>query len=572
MHAMTTFAIINLLLAGRALAAEAEGTNLADNSFPVSITVDAGKSLGRLKPIWRMFGADEPNYATTGEGEKLLGELGALRPNHIYFRAHNLLCSGDGTPAFKWGSTGVYSEDANGRPLYNWKILDAIFDAYLTNGVRPYVEIGFMPEALSIHPHPYQHHWKPGDPYGDIVTGWAYPPKDYDKWRELVYQWVKHCVERYGRAEVETWYWEVWNEANGAYWKASEQEFFKLDDYAVDGVRRALPTARVGGPDSAGAGGRWMRAFIEHCLNGTNYATGKIGTPLDFISFHAKGSPSFVAGHVRMGIADQLRAIDSGFKIVKSYPRLKNIPIVIGESDPDGCAACTGDALGYRNTTMYSSYEAAVFAGEGDLARRDGVNLDSALTWAFTFAGQPAFAGYRQLASAGIDLPVLNVFRMFSQMGGRQLAVTGDGADPLDETLKSGVRGRPEVSAIASLDGNKLWVMIWHYHDDDVPGAVADVSLDLQNLSPGIRTARLTRYAIDAGHSNAFAVWQEMGSPVPLAGRQYDQVEKAGKLAEAGKPKDIPVIGGRLKLGLPVPRQAVELLVFDLSPGMEKIQ
>src|SRR5580693_9197442 len=166
------------------------------NSIPVVIHVDAAKPLGELHPFWRFFGADEPNYATMSNGTKLIGELGALSSNHIYFRTHNLLTSGDGTAAVKWGSTGAYSEDANGNPIYNWTILDHIFDTYLQRGVRPYAQIGFMPRDLSIHPEPYQHHWKPGDPYGDIFTGWSYPPKDYVKWGNLVYEWVKHCVEK----------------------------------------------------------------------------------------------------------------------------------------------------------------------------------------------------------------------------------------------------------------------------------------------------------------------------------------------------------------------------------------
>jgi xylan 1,4-beta-xylosidase len=161
----------------------------------------------------------------------------------------------------------------------------------------------------------------------------------------LVYQWAKHCVERYGTAEVEQWYWEVWNEANIGYWRGTPEEFRKLHDFAIAGVRRALPTARVGGPDSAGSGGQFMRDFLEHCLRGENYATGAKGTPLDFIAFHAKGAPRFVDGHVQMGIANQLRTIDAGFQIVASYPELKGKPIVIGESDPDGCAACQGRSL-----------------------------------------------------------------------------------------------------------------------------------------------------------------------------------------------------------------------------------
>ncbi len=205
-----------------------------------------------------------------------------------------MLTSGDGTPALKWGSTGAYREDANGKAVYDWTILDGIFDAYRQQGVRPYVQIGFMPRELSTEPEPYQHQWKATDPYEKIFTGWSHPPKDYAKWSELVYQWAKHCVDRYGADEVATWYWETWNEANAPYWQGSPADFRKLNDYSIAAVRRALPTARVGGPDTAGSGGQFTRDFLEHCLRGKNYATGEIGTPLDFISFHAKGSPRFV--------------------------------------------------------------------------------------------------------------------------------------------------------------------------------------------------------------------------------------------------------------------------------------
>jgi xylan 1,4-beta-xylosidase len=344
-------------------------------TFPVNIDVDASRPIGKFRRIWRFFGADESNYAYMKNGEKLVQELGELAPQEVYFRAHNLLTSGDGTPALKWGSTGVYN-------VYDWTILDRIFDIYLIHGVRPYVEIGFMPKDLSIKPEPYQHKWNPDLEYKEVFTGWAYPPKDYDKWGELVYQWVLHCVDRYGASEVKSWYWQTWNEANIPYWQGTPEEFHKLHDYAIDAVRRALPEARVGGPDTAGPGGQFMRDFLEHCLRGTNYANGKKGTPLDFVSFHAKGNPKYVDGHVQMGMDNQLRAINRGFEIIASYPELKGIPIIIGESDPEGCAACQGEHLGYRNGTMYSSYTAASFARKMDLADKHDVNLEGALTWA----------------------------------------------------------------------------------------------------------------------------------------------------------------------------------------------
>lgn len=532
------------------------------NSFAVSIHVDAAKPIGELKPIWRMFGADEPNYATMKNGRALIGELGALKPKDVYFRAHNLLCTGDGTPALKWGSTGAYAEDADGKPIYNWKILDGIFDTYLANGVRPYAQIGFMPEALSIKPEPYQHHWSPTQRYNEIFTGWAYPPKDYGRWRELVFQWVKHCIDRCGKSEVERWYWEVWNEPNIGYWKGTAEEFQKLHDYAIDGVRRALPTARVGGPDVAGSGGNWMRKFLEHCLHGTNFATGKIGTPLDFVSFHAKGAPVYTNDHVRMGIAAQLRTIEDGFKIISSYPELKNMPIVIGESDPEGCAACQGPQLGYRNGTMYSSYTAAVFARKWELARRYGVNLDAALTWAFTFEDQPLFAGFRQVASGGIDLPVLNVFRMFSKMNGQQVAVSSDSAVSLDDIKKTGVRERPDVSAIASLDRAKLAILLWHYHDDDLEGPPADIKLAISGIPFSSRRATLVRYLIDRDHSNAFTVWKNIGSPAQPTPAQYAELHQAGHLAQVEEGRHVEVVDGKCDLTLNLARQGVALITL----------
>ena len=541
------------------------GPVFATSNFPVSIKVDAGASLGPFRPVWRYFGADEPNYAYMKDGRKLLKELGKLAPQQTFFRAHNLLTSGDGTPALKWGSTGAYSEDAQGKPVYDWTILDRIFGTYLENGVRPYVQVGFMPQALSVKPEPYQHRWTPRAKYDEIYTGWAYPPKDYSKWAELVFQWASHCLEKYGRAEVERWYWEVWNEPNIGYWRGTPEEFRKLHDYAIDAVRRALPTARVGGPDVAGSGGRFMRAFLEHCLRGTNYATGKIGTPLDFVSFHAKGAPTYTTnGYVRMGISAQLREIDRGFGIVASFPELKNTPIVIGESDPEGCAACQGPSFSYRNGTVYSSYTAASFARKQDLADKHGVNFAGALTWAFTFEDQPYFAGFRQLASCGLPLAVFNVLRMYSQMDGQRITAESDGAVSLDDIMRRGVREKPDVAAIASKDGNKLSVMVWHYHDDDIKGDAADVALSVAGLPASINEAKLTHYRVDEFNSNPYDAWRRMGSPIAPNQRQYGQLQETSNLAKlTNAPATVRVEQGAATLKFALPRQGVSLVVVE---------
>ncbi len=496
------------------------------------------------------------------DGRKLLTELSQLGGPPVFIRTHHLLTSGDGVPALKWGSTGIYAEDDKGAAVYNWAVVDRIFDTYHERNLKPFVELGFMPEALSTHPQDYPHH-PPADKMVSPGLGFSYPPKDDLKWGELCFQWAKHCVERYGPAEVEQWRWEVWNEPNIFYWKATPEEYHKLYDFAVEGVRRALPTARVGGPHTAGGpGGQFLHNFLEHCLRGTNYATGKIGSPLDFVAFHAKGSPKFLDGHVRMGIANQLENIDAGFATVAAFPELKDKPIVLGESDPEGCAACQGPQLGYRNSTMYSSYTAASFAREYDLAEKYGVNFEGALTWAFEFENQPYFAGFRVLASNGIDLPVLNVFRMFGQMGGQRLTMTSS-ADPGVEMMRTkGVRGVPDVSALASLEKQKLCVLVWHYHDDDLPGVEAAIELSLTGLPWTNGVVRTKHYRIDATHSNAFEFWKRLGAPSSPTAEQYAQLEKAGQLALL-ETRTLRVEDSRTNARFNLPRQAVSLLVVE---------
>jgi xylan 1,4-beta-xylosidase len=539
------------------------GADARDKAFPVAITVDAAKTQGPVKPVWRFFGADEPNYATMKDGRSTLATLGSLAPDHVYFRTHNLLTSGDGTPALKWGSTNVYTEDAQGRPVYDWTIVDRIFDTYRARGVKPYVEIGFMPEALSTKPQPYQHEFRPGS--GALRTGWAYPPKDYGKWEELVYQWVRHCIDRYGRAEVASWYFQTWNEPNlpQYYWGGTQEEFFRLHDTAIKGVRRALPEARVGGPDIAGAGDTYMTAFMNHAK--------AAGTPVDFLSFHAKGSPKFVEeggqGHVRMGIDAQLKAADHEFAQIAADPAFRDKPIVIGESDPEGCAACQGPANAYRNGTMYSSYTAASFPRLQALAQRRALNLEGVLTWAFEFEDQPYFAGFRQLTSAGIDLPVMNVFKLFSKMTGTYVADVSDHEASVDDMMRDGVRGTADVGSVATRDGDTLSVLVWHYHDDDLAGPDAQVSLDLTHLPKAFaHGARLVHYRIDRDHSNSYAAWLAMGSPIAPSEAQRKTLIEASRLTPLDPAASaIPVTRGGARLDFTLPRQGVSLLVLTPS-------
>jgi xylan 1,4-beta-xylosidase len=558
---------LNVVLVGVVVAvAAAAMAPAAPQAERVAIYVDTTTPLGPMTTMWAWFGHDEPNYTYTPNGKKLLSELAAASPAPVFVRVHNLLTTGDGTDALKWGSTNAYTEDAAGRPRYDWTIVDRIVDTYLERKMKPFVQLGFMPQALSRKPEPYRHFWKPGEPYGNIYTGWAHPPVEFAKWGELAFQMTRHFVEKYGRAEVERWWFEVWNEPDIAYWQGTFEEYLKLYDFAADGVKRALPTARIGGPEVTGPNGartqQWLRDFIEHCLRGTNFATGKIGSPLDLVTFHAKGAPSVrPEGFVRMSVSSQLRAIDNGFKIVASFPEMAKTPIVIGESDPEGCAACparTNPPNAYRNGTMYSSYTAEQIARTYQLADLHRVNLLGSVTWAFLFEDQPYFDGFRDLATNGIDKPVLNVFRMLGRMSGDRVAVTSTGGLTPDEVRDRGVRAAADVSALATRAARSAAVLVWNYHDDDVTAPASDVEVTIAGLP--VDRVTVSHDRVDDDHGNAYSRWKAMGSPQPPTPAQYAELERAGLTTALGPAEPLAVSNGRAVVRFTLPRQGVALV------------
>ncbi len=508
----------------------------------VNVRVDAGAVRGPFNPIYRFFGYDEPNYTYAPNGRKLIGELAALSHAPVYIRTHFLLATGDGTPRLKWGSTNAYTEDATGKSVYDWTIIDRIFDTYLHAGAKPFVEVGFMPRALSSHPDPYRVTWVPGAPNRDYAAGWSYPPRDFRKWSDLIYAWVRHSVEKYGRAEVASWYWEVWNEPDIFYWHGTPEQYDELYDHAAAAVKRALPEARVGGPATTGPANpraaAFLRQFLEHCE--------RANVPLDFISFHAKGRPTVVNGRVEMGSARQAADVEKGFEIVASSPRFRKLPVILSESDPEGCAACSARVYpqnAYRNGPLYAAYTAAMMNRILGLAERERINLQGMLTWAFAFEDQPYFDGLRTLATNGIDKPVLNFFRMAGLMEGDRIEAHADGVQTL------AVRGARRVTVLVS-----------NYSDDTAPRPAADVRLEVAGVPERVL---VRHYRIDETHSNAWTAWQRMGSPQRPTPEQHRALERAGQLEQIESPRWFGAPGHTLKLTFALPAEAVSLVELD---------
>jgi xylan 1,4-beta-xylosidase len=490
----------------------------------VHISVDAASAGTLLERVWPFYGYDEINYTTAPEGRALLAALVAAHTAPVRVRSHFLLNTGDGTPGMKWGSTNVYTEDAVGAPTYDWALTDGIMDTITAAGAFPFTELGFMPEALSTHPIPYRNASTTG-----LNGGCFYPPNDYTKWGELVRAWATHANERYPTV-ADNWLWELWNEPDSAYWHGTFAEYAKLYDYTESALHRAIPNAELGGPAVIGADGPFLTQFLEHCATGSNAVTGATGTRLDLVTFHAKGGTAVTQGHVELNLGNQLRLHRSGFQAVAAFSQFKQTPIYITEADPDGCAACTADLIpgaAYRNSTAYGAYEIAMMKRTLELEAEAGIRLGGVLTWAFTFPGTPYFAGYRALATNGVNLPVLSAFQLLGRLTGERLPLSSTGALALHEILENGVRGDPDVDGMATRDGSTIQVLVWNYHDDLVTAPAAPVHLSVKVPSSYGSHAHVSHLRVDESHGDAYDVWVSQGMPASPSVEQIAAMQQA---------------------------------------------
>jgi xylan 1,4-beta-xylosidase len=267
--------------------------------------------------------------------------------------------------------------------------------------------------------------------------------------------------------------------------------------------------------------------------------------------------------HVQMGIARQLASIQAGFKIVSSFNEWRNTPIILGESDPEGCAACSArnnPQNSYRNGPLYATYEAETLFHALALARIEQANLLGSVTWAFEFEDQPIFEGFRELATNAVDKPVLNAFRMFGLLGRERVQVTSSDVLSTEDVGRVGVRARPEINAIAARNDHEIAILLWNYHDDDLPASPSPVDLTIAGLAATTTRGLLEHFRTDSNHSNSFATWKRMGSPQTPSAEQYEELLAAGQLQVLDSPAWIPVEKGAAHLSFTLPRQAVSLV------------
>lgn len=499
------------------------------NSMPVVVEVDLG-SRTTLRHIWSFVGYDECNYTYASRGRELLAKLATMNDAPYAVRCHFLLCTGDGTPELKWGSSNVYTEDANGSPVYSWEIIDRIFDTYAEIGCVPFVEIGFMPEALSTAPTDIEY----ATPKGG--GGWAYPPADYAKWHDLMAEMAKHFLERYGIGEVQRWYWELWNEPDIGYWKGTVEEYCTLYDHTEAALHSVIPQACLGGPGTTNpsreTSAEFLERFLDHCVRGKNHFSANNGTRLDFISFHSKGG-NFKLDAEKNGhsptIENLLKHITAGAEIAGQFTDLVGLPIHITECDTDGWAAgCMKDNPNFRhrNSEYYASFVAMAACRILPMSRGGSLQqggggcsvpnpVHSMLTWAFEFEDRDYFEGFRSLSTNGVDKPVLNSLRLLGRLGATAARTTCVAEN---------------VGVMASTDDAEgLRVLVCAHDDDWDATGTKQLQIEIDGLAPG-QTYQVSTTRVDHTHGNSYTEWKRLGEPQSPSEDQLAAIHAASLL------------------------------------------
>jgi xylan 1,4-beta-xylosidase len=217
-------------------------------------------------------------------------------------------------------------------------------------------------------------------------------------------------------------------------------------------------------------------------------------------------------------------------------------------------------ANNYRNGTLYPAYTATAFKALFQLQDRHAVDLISMLSWSFEFEDKDYFEGFRSLATNGVDKPVLNVFRMFGMMSGERVKTTSTGEVPLDTLVSTGVRGTPDVDAFATCAKKEAAVLVWNYHDVNEPAPATPTTVTISGIPAGVQRVLLEHYRIDQTHSNAYTVWQQMGSPQQPTPQQYAELQAAGQLQLLTSPVWLDVKDGHVTVSTDLPRESISLL------------
>ena len=547
-----------------------------------TVRVDCREWHGELKRIWTSIGYDEINWTYTPRGKALYRTLRDMAEGPYYVRNHNALTSGNGLSEPARGSTNVYTLMPDGSPRYDWTILDQVYDTITAAGFRPLVELGFLPRDL-VPTDIVGSDWLRDVGRESYETDglWKYPPKDYDRWAALVYEFVRHFVGRFGEQAVERWYFEVWNEPHlPNYWKGTLEDYCQLYDHTVAAATRALPTVKVGGPATSGPASEsareFLAGFLDHCTAGTNAVTGQRGTRLDFVSFHTKGAHYSQRRLYNLhapverefpSSAAMMRDIQAGLETVARWREFCGLPIFVDECDPAvGTIYGVYDNPNFivTNTEYYPNFLCALIKRILDMSERFNGRIALITSWAFYLEGKRFFEGNRTLVTnENIEKPILNALRMLSRMGHMRLRTTSTHSrDALGAAPPAS-----EVDALAAASGERVTVLLWYQADEWWAEGEAEVEVQLEGL-PFAGRAVVRHYRIDGDHSNAYAEWMRLGKPQDPSPAQIERIKSRQGLELYAPLRTYDVSPDRaFRLTFPLPAFGTSLLEIEPERG-----
>jgi xylan 1,4-beta-xylosidase len=491
-------------------------TPSTDGDATVTVAVDAAEAIGPVERPWRpMIGAEHLSQLEAGpdaRGRPIGAEFSAaLRMAHVELgveavRAHAILND----------DLGTYRE-IHGRPVHDFTGIDRIYDHVMGLGLRPIVELSFMPRDLAADPS------KTVFDYGAIVS----PPKDWDRWQALVHELTAHLVDRYGLEEVRHWGFEVWNEANlGVFWSGTRDEYLRLFDVSVQAVKAVDPQLIVGGP--ASAAGKWVDELLAHCR-----AT---GSPIDFVSTHTYGNAPL-----------DLRPITARH----GFPGL-----------PQWWTEWGAHATHFN--PVHDSPWSAAYLVRG-MASAMG-RTESLAYWTisdhFEELGRPPrllHGGFGLLAVGNLRKPRWWGLWMLEQLLPERLAttVTGDGAGDM-------------VQAIGSrAEDGRVTIVAWNGTVDvsKAGGApILDRSASVSVSGLAAERYRLRHRRLDAIHSNLVAAWSELGGTADWPDEaQWATLATRDRLDELEPERIVAPVDRRLDLAFELPMPSISLL--ELEPA-----
>ena len=413
---------------------------------------------------------------------------------------------------------GVYNEDEHGNPVYNFSYVDQIYDGLLENGVKPFVEISFMPKKLAFNPDALHPFW-----YKPNVS----PPRSMDRWDDLIRHFAQHLVDRYGIDEVSSWYFEVWNEPNIDFWNGIPRgrSYFDLYAHTARDLKSVSPRLRVGGPATAASS--WVPEFLQY--------TSSNHVPVDFVSTHAYADDTVLDlfGPQHADIPMDERVCAAAAKVrdqIKSSP-MPNLPLFMTEWNVQG-------PMGARDT---------IFVGPAlanTVRQCDGVaNLMSFWTFSDVFEeggpiAKPFVGGFGLRAKGGIDKPSYYAFGLLHQLGNQRLANSAH-----DVIVTRGAHGEIAIAA-------------WNLVDPGQSGADKTIHLAFGHIAP---TAHVSEQQIDSDHGNVLKAYAAMGQPLDPTAAQVEQLNRASALAA---PQQTQLAAGKLEIHL----SQNELMLIKVQP------